>query len=113
MSLPSGQLNKMNVKPQPYSFRSTDVAVLGTLADGLRSLQDTLLGSGNIPSPMFYPFPELCLQLCEGFGEKLSETHGDASRLANIAMSGYNLCQLQKALLAIFHAFATYLNLIR
>ena len=44
---------------------------------------------------------------------KQASPNGDASRIAEISVTGYGLYKLQDVLLALFHALSTYLNIIR
>lgn len=91
---------------------SIEIADLGPLEEGLRSLQDTLLGSAYISSPQLDPFYLLCLQLCDAI-RKQCPHNDNASLLANVSVTGYDLYQLREVLLALFHALSTYLNVIR
>lgn len=92
---------------------STQEAIIDSLKEGLKSLQDTLLGYRNMPTPALYPLYKLCLHLWQTFGKQLQQSLGNASELARISVIGYDLCQLRKVLLSISHALCTYLNLLR
>lgn len=85
---------------------------LGALEEDLRSLQDTLLGSSHICTPLLDPFYLLCFQLCDAIS-KQSSLNGNTSRLANVSVAGYITCQLREVLSGLFHALNTYLNIIR
>lgn len=95
------------------SFGSTEAAIIHSLGEGLKSLQDTLLGYGNMPTPALYPLYKLCLHLWQNFDKQLQQSLGNASELARISVVGYDICRLRKVLLSISHALCTYLNLIR
>jgi hypothetical protein len=95
------------------TFGSTELAIICSLRESLKSLQDTLLGYGNMPTPSLYPLYKLCLHLWETFGKQLQRSLGNVSELARISVVDYDLHQLQKVLLSISHALCTSLNLIR
>lgn len=85
---------------------------LGPLKEGLISLQDTLLGSIHMSSPMLDPFYLLCIYPCKAFKEQISPGC-NASDLHNTSVAEYRLRQQQEVLLVLFHALSTYLNIIR
>lgn len=120
---------EMNSQSQPslrdQLFESTALALeiirkvepsglvdLSSLKDGLRSLQDTLLGSMWFPGRQLDPFYLLCLQICDAMTKQASPDR-DASQIIEITVTGYNLYKVQEVLLALFHALSTYLNIIR
>lgn len=92
--------------------RSSEIADLYTLEGGLRSLQDTLLGSDYISAPELDPFYLLCLQLCDALNKQFTRD-GSAFELASISGTGNGLGELREVLLVSFHALNTYLNIIR
>lgn len=83
-----------------------------TLDQGLRSLQDTLLGSDYISTPRLGPFYLLCIQLCDDLNKQLS-LNGSALDSASVSVTDRGLGELREVLLASFHALNTYLNIIR
>ena len=91
---------------------SSELVGLDTLEEGMRSLQDTLLGSDYISTPELDPFYLLCLQLCDAIS-KQSSLNGSTFELASDSVTGHGLGELREVLLASFHALNTYLNIIR
>lgn len=94
------------------SLEPSGLVDLGTLEEGLRSLQDTLLGSTFFSSRDLDPFYLLCRQVCDALTKQASP-NGYASQIADISVMGYGLYQLREVLLALSHALSTYLNIIR
>jgi hypothetical protein len=91
----------------------TDAAELRSLTEGLGSLQDTILASGEISNPTLPPFYMLCHLLCKDFAKQLSGSQTNRPSLGDIAVVAYNLSEFQKSLLALFHALSTFLNTLR
>lgn len=126
---PCSSFTQMDAENQPYA-RDLLLDATATITDslqsfgpemiafdflkrGLLSLQDTLLGSGNMGSPTIDPFYNLCIQLCEVLSRKLVEFQSNPSELAGITVAEYNLYDFQSLLLRLFHGLSTYLNLKR
>lgn len=115
--------SRLTLRDQPFESAATvldtmdrvgfsEITDVDTLYQGLQALQDTLLGSDYISTPRLGPFYVLCVQLCDAINEQLS-LHASSLDFAIISILDHGLGDLREALLALFHALNTYLNILR